>query len=417
VFLQRIVLEDLRSIEYLDLSLHDEARRPRPWTLLLGENGTGKTTLLRAVSLVLAGSDTLPELLGDPVDWVRKGRARARIRAEIVTADGQERTIELELDREESLSHLYRRNAALLDQLDAALRHTPRNYFTVGYGVSRRPAAEDESSVGKRPSQLRHPRARNVATLFSPHASLTSLEGWAMDLDYRREGGFAIVREAIDSLLPGISLSAIDRDRRELVFDSPDGLIPYRLLSEGYQNVAAWTGDLLYQISNAFEDYHDPFSARGLLLVDEIDLHLHPTWQRRLMDFVRRRFPNLQVVATTHSPLTAHQAAEGELFFLRRDAADASATLHAYDGAPRDLMLHQLLTSPIFGLSTLDSRPVELMKDEYRGLRDAEHLTPAQRRRLGALGEQLEDLPDWSEGIAGQAEVQRLMQEIKSQLP
>ena len=158
-----------------------------------------------------------------------------------------------------------------------------------------------------------------------------------MDLDYRRDGGYGIVRDAVDALLPGISLATIDKERRELVFESSDGPIPYRLLSEGYQNVAAWTGDLLYQITDAFEDYNDPFSARGLLLVDEIDLHLHPIWQRRLMEFVRSRFPHFQVIATNHSPLTVHQAAEGELYFLRRDPEDAPATLRAYGGAPRDL--------------------------------------------------------------------------------
>lgn len=417
MFLQRIVLDNVRSIEHLDLSLRDAAGDTRGWTFLLGENGTGKTTLLRSIALVLAGSDALPELLGDPADWVRQGESQARIRAELVTAAGEERIAELILKRGESLSRLYSRNAELLERLDRALTHTPRTYFTVGYGVSRRPATDDEHSRSVRSSLFRHPRARNVATLFSPHAALTSVESWAMDLDYRRDGGYGIVRDAVDALLPGISLATIDKERRELVFESSDGPIPYRLLSEGYQNVAAWTGDLLYQITDAFEDYNDPFSARGLLLVDEIDLHLHPIWQRRLMEFVRSRFPHFQVIATNHSPLTVHQAAEGELYFLRRDPEDAPATLRAYGGAPRDLMLHQLLTSPIFGLSTLDSRPVEEMKNDYRRLRDTRYLSADDRARLNSLTQELEDLPDWSDGIAGQTELTRLMREIKSQLP
>jgi len=88
------------------------------------------------------------------------------------------------------------------------------------------------------------------------------------------------------------------------------------------------------------------------------------------MQFVQTRFPNFQIVATTHSPLTVHQAGDGELFFLRRRDPSVPAELHAYEGAPRDLMLHQLLTSPLFGLTSLDSRPVEQMKNEYRALRD-----------------------------------------------
>lgn len=416
MFLQRITLDNVRSIQHLDLSvLHAEDDDVREWTFLLGENGSGKTTLLRAIALVLAGSEALPELLGDPADWVRRGASEARIRAEMVTAQGEPRTAELRIGAEEGIKGLFNRNEGL-DQLDDALSHTPRSYFTVGYGVSRRPAAEEERSIGRGASLFRHPRARSVATLFSPHASLTSLEAWAMDLDYRREGGYEIVRDAINSLLPGIELESIDRERGELIFDTPDGRIPYRLLSEGYQNVAAWTGDLLYQITSAFEDYRDPFSARGLLLIDEIDLHLHPVWQRELMRFVETRFPHLQVVATTHSPLTVHQAQEGELFFLRREHAEGPTGLHAYDGAPRDLMLHQLLMSPMFGLATLDSRPVEVMKDEYRALRDADALTPERQRRLKQLSDELQDLPEWSEGIGSQDEIKSLMQDIRSQL-
>ncbi|HKG66012.1 MAG TPA: AAA family ATPase [Solirubrobacteraceae bacterium] len=414
MFLRRIVLDNVRSIEHLELGIATPEGQGREWTFLLGENGTGKTTLLRAVALVLAGSEALPELLGAPRDWVRFGASEARIRAELETADGQLRSAELVIGAEDTLRQVYGRNGELLEQLDNAFRHTNRSYFTVGYGVSRRPAEEKTSTVG--PSLFRHPRARNVATLFSPHASLTSLETWAMDLDYRHAAGFDIVRDAIDALLPGITLSHIDRDRRELVFDTPDGQIPYRLLSEGYQNVAAWTGDLLLQITEVFGDLADPFSARGLLLIDEVDLHLHPKWQRGLMQFVQTRFPNFQIVATTHSPLTVHQAGDGELFFLRRRDPSVPAELHAYEGAPRDLMLHQLLTSPLFGLTTLDSRPVEQMKNEYRALRDSETRSPEAEAELERLTDELKDLPDWSEGIEGQDELKSLLRDVRSEL-
>lgn len=413
MFLKRIVLENVRSIERVELPvLHNgEARE---WTFVLGENGCGKTTLLRAIALVTAGSDALPELLGNPRDWVRNGATEARIAAELTTASGEPRSAELVIGADDSIRDVYSRNSGLLEALDAAFTHTPRSYFTVGYGVSRRPA--DDEPNPRTASLFRDVRARSVATLFSPHATLTSLETWAMDLDYRHEKGFEIVRAAIDTLLPGISVAHIDKERRELMFDTPDGIVPYRLLSEGYQNVAAWTGDLLYQITNVFEDYADPFSARGLLLIDEVDLHLHPIWQRKLMQFIEERFPHFQVVATTHSPLTVHQAGAGELFFMRRDEEGAGTALHAYDGVPSDLLLHQLLTSPLFGLTTLDSSVVERKKQEYRQLRDAEHLSAADALRLEQLQRELEDLPDWSDGIEGQAELKDLMRDIRAQL-
>ena len=415
MFLQRVTLENVRSIEHLDLPVTTTSGDSRVWTFLLGENGTGKTTLLRSIALVLAGSEALPELLGNPRDWVRFGAKQARIHADLVTADGEPRQVDLVIGVDDSIKQVYERNDELLEQLDSAFRHSARSYFTVGYGVSRRPA-EEESMIVKGTSLFRDPRARSVATLFSPHATLAALETWAMDLDYRHEAGFRLAADALNTLLPGITLQRIDRERRELIFDTPDGPTPYRLLSEGYQNVAAWTGDLLYQITNVFQDLDDPFSARGLLLVDEIDLHLHPIWQRQLMQFVGSRFPHFQLIATTHSPLTVHQAGAGELFFLRRADPKAPSTLHSYEGAPRDLMLQQLLTSPAFGLSTLDSPHVEGLKDEYRELRDAGERSSKDEKRMKQLAGELEDLPDWSEAIEGHAELTKLLSTIEGEL-
>lgn len=416
MFLQRVTLENVRSIEHLDLPIATEPGEARKWTFLLGENGTGKSTLLRAIALVLAGSEALPELLANPRDWIRFGASSARIHADLVTAEGEERDAEMVIGVDDTIRDVYDRNRSLLEQLDAAFAHSMRSYFTVGYGVSRRPADDDTSPVVKGVSFFRNARARSVATLFSASATLASLESWAIDLDYRRETGFELAREALNTLLPGVTLLHVDKEQRELVFQTPDGPTPYRLLSEGYQNVAAWTGDLLFQITNVFEDFSDPFSARGLLLVDELDLHLHPRWQRQLVEFIGSRFPNFQVIATTHSPLTIHQAGAGELFFLRRESPTAPATLHAYEGAPRDLMLHQLLLSPVFGLATLDSKQVEELKDEYRQLRDDEARTPQGTRRMQSLARQLEDLPDWTDGVGGQEELTSLLRDIKSEL-
>lgn len=125
---------DRSSTSTLSLTHGGKVRR---WTFLLGENGTGKTTLLQAIALVMAGSAALPELLGDPAEWVRHERPAVRIRAEFRTAAGEQRTAELVIESRDSIRTLYERNAASLQQLDAALAHTPRSWFTVGYGVTR----------------------------------------------------------------------------------------------------------------------------------------------------------------------------------------------------------------------------------------------------------------------------------------
>ncbi len=396
MFLRHVRIRNVRSIRALDLPLW-LGNGGRPWTYLLGENGLGKTTILRSVVLALSGGEALAELVGDPDCWIRLGADNAEIEVEFATADSQARAAGLRFRRGVGLRNFLAENSAPLEQLDAAIDKADRNYFVVGYGVTRRASAE--SLIGTTGySHYRTSRAQSVATLFSNDASLISLEQWAMDMEYRRgEVGLAAVKKAFDALLKDVVFAGIDKDRRQLKFKTADGVLPLGALSDGYQAMAAWCGDLLFRITEAFKERKDPLKARGLLLIDELDLHLHPTWQRLLVLFLKETFPNLQVVASTHSPLTVHQAGEGELFVLRR--VDGGATLEPYPGAPNRLLLPQLIESPIFGLDTLDSPQVAEMREELRKLqgigepRDKAPTGP-EKRRITKLTKQLADMPN-----------------------
>jgi predicted ATPase len=397
MFLQGLRLSNLRSIGELQLSFGAAGGKNRPWTYILGENGTGKSSVLKAIALVMAGGEALYELVGEPDDWIRLGADSASIEVEFATQDGEPRRAALEFRRGEKVVDFVERNRRSLEQLDSAVERSGRNYFVVGYGVTRKPAADERSAFLYSGSRFRSPRARAAATLFSSEASLVSLEQWAMDLEYRRgPEGLQAVRSALDTLLPDVEFGRIDRERRRLMFTTLDGELPLSALSDGYQAMAAWCGDLLWQITETFQDYRDPLKARGLLLVDELDLHLHPVWQRRLVAFLKQTLPNVQVVATTHSPLTVHQAGEGELFVLRREAG--RVVTRQYEGAPNRLMLHQLLQSPLFGLETLDSPQVEALRDELRDLQkigqDGEPSVAAEAQ-MKSVQRRLSDVPDW----------------------
>jgi predicted ATP-binding protein involved in virulence len=416
MFLKRIALHNVRSIESLELSFETGEELPRKWTLLLGENGSGKSSVLRSLALVAAGSEALPELLVQPDAWIRLGADECSIEADLVTLEGEERSVALHWRRGENIRDLFQRNKETLDRLDAALRHANRNYFVVGYGASRR-LAGNRSPSGFR-EVYSHPRAQRVATLFSPDAVLNPLDTWAMDLDYRRnEEGVSIVRNALADLLPGVSLSRIDRENRTLLFDTTDGELPLDQLSDGYQNMAAWCGDLLYRITETYGDYKDPLSARGVLVVDEIDLHLHPVWQRVLKKFLDEKLPRFQIIGTTHSPLTAQQAGEDELYFLRRENGSGPARLEAYAGAPNKLLTHQLLLSPAFGLESMNSKAVEDLKDEYRALKErGDKLAGPPKQRLEELREELSDIPDWTRETDQDRRQSRLLEKIQAAL-
>lgn len=399
MFLRRLHLKNIRSIGQLDLSFTLPDGQVRGWTYLLGENGAGKSTVLKAIALAMSGSEALLRLVDEPDKWIRLGEPDARIEIEFATADSEARQVSLDFRAGMQTFDFLAFNRQALGQLDAAVAKSDRNYFVVGYGVTRHAQMGGTAVANERGTKGIPPRARAVATLFNVDAALVSLEQWAMDLDYRRgDEGISAVARALDTLLPGVRFSHIDRERRRLMFETEDGALPLAALSDGYQAMAAWCGDLLFQITETFEDYRDPLKARGLLLVDEIDLHLHPVWQRRLVAFIKETLPNVQVIVTTHSPLTVHQAGAGELFLLKRNGPEP-VTVVPFEGAPNLMMLHQLLQSPLFGLETLDSPQVQEARQEIRDLqgigKTVASAAPNDRARLAELEQILADVPSW----------------------
>lgn len=395
MFLTQLRLKNIRCFKDLLIDFGEAEGEPRKWTVILGENGTGKSTILRAIALITCGSDGLTDLLSHPDFWVRRGTTQGTIEAVVVTKEGEKRELSLNIGAKDTVSRIISNSIDSLAPLNAALEHTNRSYFVAGYGVSRRLSGKE--SRRSRTSRFENVRAQSVATLFDADATLNPLESWAMDLDYRkRQAGVGTVRKVLSDFLPGLTFERIDRDSGRLLFKTSDGIVPLQYLSDGYQNVAAWIGDLLYRISETFDDYKSPLNTRGMLIVDEIDLHLHPKWQRFLLSFLNKKLPNMQIVVTTHSVVIAQQAPENSLFYLMRKGK--SIALEAFGSDPGTLLINQLLMTDAFGLDSDESLQVEELKDRYRKLRDKKTRSKGENSKLAKLARELKEIP-----VAGRA--------------
>jgi len=415
MFLRRIVLEDVRCIQNIEMSFLRGDGGVRKWTLLLSENGCGKSTILRAIALVLAGRQAIPGVLGDPSSWIRANAKLCRIVAELESPGERPREIELKIRRGDGVAEVLHNNEKTLGFLDDSLRRHPGAYFLVGYGASRCLGAGEAAKAFPSTPQI-NSRAEGMRTLFFPDAPLPSLSQWATQLHYRKGAeGLRIVRSALNALLPDTEFADIDRGRGELLFRTPDGRVPLSQLSDGYQSMAAWCGDLLYRVERAFGYRAKPLHAPGLLLIDEIDLHLHPAWQRNLRVYLENTLPNFQIIGSTHSLLTAQQADVGELQILERPKESTSPKLKSFPGAARSLMVHQIL-QPLFGVGTVDSREVESLKNEYRLLRDKRRRTQKETNRFRQLQDILRDLPDWAHGIRPDQQHSEVMSQLLTML-
>jgi predicted ATP-binding protein involved in virulence len=369
MFLRKISLQNFKCLSNIELSFEATKANNRKWTLILGENGTGKSNILKSISLVTCGSSALGELLGNTDSWIKYNEVNCIINAELQTKKGEIRNISLRINKGDNLSKIISNNKEALHLIDEAIENADRNYFVVAYGANRRLSNELFSNFEKN----RNSRSINVRNLFDGSSSLNPLTSWIIELDYR-EGtkGINLVKEALKDFLPNISFHSIDKEQKLILFETPDGIIPLEQLSDGYQNVAAWIGDLLFRITETFKDYNSPLNARGLLLIDEVDLHIHPKWQRKLIDFIGKKLPNFQVIATTHSALTAQQANAGELFALKRNEQNIVEII-PFIGSPKSLLVNQLLMTPVFGLETDESYEVQNTKNEYEKLKANEN--------------------------------------------
>lgn len=363
--IKRLILKNVRCYKSIDLNFEFVGKQDsiRKRTIILGNNGTGKSTILRSIALLLSGSSALGELIGNPNSWIKHGSQFCIIKGVLETAEGEERRIELKININDKLSKIISRNQDSLTFIDRALEYTERNYLNIGYGIHRRIGG---SGFENKTSIYNSIRAENVATLFNSQSSLYPFESWIMDIDYQQgSDGLKRIKKWLNKLIPESKFHSIDKNKKKVLFKNKDGIIDFDQLSDGFQITANWLGDLLYRITKTYSDYSNPTKSRFILLIDEIGLHLHPSWQRTIIQKITNIFPNAQIIATTHSPFVAQQAGEEELYTIIRGNRNKLDLFH-YENDPRKLLIHQIIMSDIFGITTDESVFVEQTKNKIR---------------------------------------------------
>lgn len=183
-------------------------------------------------------------------------------------------------------------------------------------------------------------RLRGYVAALDPASDIKALNGWIRDAEWterskdRTVGGLGAIKKAVLSCLPEFDDLRFDREYGEMaLIKTPANSKrptwrPFHELSDGYRNVLGMVADIAYRAAALNPHLGDRAAVEtaGLVLIDEIDLHLHPSWQKRIVDDLRRAFPCVQFVATTHSPFIVQSLKPGELIDLderpRFDYAD-----------------------------------------------------------------------------------------------
>ena len=140
-----------------------------------------------------------------------------------------------------------------------------------------------------------------------------------------------------------------------------------------------------------FPESDAPLEEAAVVIIDEIDLHLHPKWQRGIRKQLTSHFPNTQFICTAHSPLMAQSSEEENIAVLKLDNDEVHIINNQY--LNKGWRVDQILTSDLFGITSARSREIEALINERRRILDKQKKTKQDLRKLEELDKELSELP------------------------
>jgi predicted ATP-binding protein involved in virulence len=312
--LESLQLTNFRGFRELEITFDPS------FTVLIGGNMAGKTTVLDGAAIglgTLVGGNSgalsrdievdevrrhIEDVAGVP-DLQRQWPAIVRVRATLPTGPSSWTRV-----RDESGTWIGA-DSNVVFPLNAFIRTETSLPVIAQYGVQRTWGGHkdivDHRDVGS--------RADGYKACFGITSTHGQLAGWMRKqtlVQLQRGGGYvqpqlAAVETAIKACINDVTRFWFDVQYEELCLERTGGDIQsFAMLSEGYRNTVAMVADIAWRAAvlnpQHGRDAHE--LTEGVVLIDEIDLHLHPAWQRRIIADLRRTFPKIQFIVTTHSP-------------------------------------------------------------------------------------------------------------------
>jgi len=422
-------LKNVRSFgpqQTLDLS--NGAGRPAQWTIILGDNGVGKTTLLQSLAAITPKREMIGALKDYVLPWCYSlesfkwplYRSSERdyelfgeflVNAKLSKSDGR------------NIVNLSVRRARVLSTCAPVSLRKMTEFTCFGYGASRRMGEAALSEKG----------ADNpFASLFSDSVELLNAEEWLLQADYAAHAGSNAatrrraekrrdeIKEILIKLLPDvkdIKFAQITEKHPKpgIEVETHYGWVSIKDLSLGYKTLIAWMVDLASRMFERYPDSRNPLAEPAVVLVDEIDLHLHPKWQRTLMSYLSERFPNTQFIATAHSPLVVQAASDANVVLLRREGDHV-----VIDNDVKDIhgwRVDQILTSDLFGLESARPPQLDPLLTERTKILSKSRLTKKDKARLEEIEAEIGALPtgETPEDMEAMDVIRRAADHLKAQ--
>ncbi len=309
LWISEVEITNFRAIGHLSLDLSRQSELPGNWTCIAGINGSGKSSVLQALCLALLGERLVPEiglgLLGRMCRRDNGDTKPCEIRLSLKDARADYEVL-LPLDGE-GLDQAKLRAQADYEQMLACWERLA-SQIVVSYGASRNLSDYRDSRHSAKSKKV-----QGQMTLFDPLTQIANINSL---LDSKDLALAALLKKVLASVLSGSGLT-IDADAPTLIFQMHGVSVPPMDLPDGFRSTFAWLADLCASwLFRSGDDDAEPKDIEAIVLLDEIDLHLHPSLQRSLVPQLREAMPRIQWVVTTHSPLVLASFDRNEIVAL-----------------------------------------------------------------------------------------------------
>ena len=391
MYIKSIELKNIRGFEDLKFDLTRPSGSFAGWTVFTGDNGSGKSTLLKAIAIALTGKETARSLQPNFYRWVSEGASEGSIDLTIVPEKGLDEflgggntaykpfpaTVLLRSTGKDTSVDIVEAQKTARRGLWSIDSH---GWFSCGYGPFRRVFGASSDAM----RLMVGATTERFVTMFQEAASLAEVDQWLRNLNHKMLEGkpaetqhLKLLLEILrDELMPNeITVDRVDSDG--LWLKDRKGLqLAWNDMSDGYRSALALLADILRHLINAYgiegltdrgADGKLRIVKGGVVMIDEIDAHLHPQWQRDIGFWLTDHFPNIQFLVTTHSPIICQAADENGLFVLPEPGGADKPRALTSDEYRKVISSRPdtILLTPAFGLKNTRSPRAVAGRAEY----------------------------------------------------
>jgi len=452
IYIKNLVLKNIRTFREVELNFENENGTLPQWTIILGDNGIGKSTLLQCVAwmkpLFLYEKDNkISNYIPSPfitdeqndrfIGLVSKSNDAYKYGSRITANFQSNKVLKSKSVTEKddicttTVDFQINELEELLD-VKFDLKTTKGNNFynnevlIYAYSASR--------TLGK--LNIFEPEMENMIPDFiNEKTILYDAEQILININHGLLGAKGLekkrykeynnkVKEMLVSLLPDVTHVAdilviaprlVNKRMREsevLITTKHGKKIPLNDFSLGYKNAVYWSMDLSWRLFNHYPDSKNALKEPVIVLIDEIDLHLHPKWQTEIIENLSYHFPKAQFIVTSHSPLMVQADSKANFAVLQFNEGDECVEVINETIGVDGWRIDQILTSEFFGLKSTRGAEYNDLLTRRTSLISKKSLTPKEKNELENITKKLSQYP--SGDNAEEMEDKRIIRKIIS---